>query len=153
MADVYYPPGAFYFSVSMVGASQAGIDASFQEVSGIEATLDVENVEEGGENRFSHRLPRIVKYPNLVLKRGLVTSGSLLADWLTSTLAAGLAQPVVPKDLLVTLLNMRKSPLLSWTFTRAFPLRWELAQLNSERNEVLIETLELSYDYFQRVAG
>ena len=31
---------------------------------------------EGGENRFVHRLPKPVKHPNLVLKRGLATTSS-----------------------------------------------------------------------------
>ena len=63
MTDEYYPPGAFYFSVQVLGSGTAlsvltGIDASFQEASGIQAEFGVEEVTEGGENRFVHRLPR-----------------------------------------------------------------------------------------------
>ena len=32
--------------------------------------MEIETVVEGGENRFVHRLPKPVKHPNLVLKRG-----------------------------------------------------------------------------------
>jgi len=157
MNGTYYPPGAFYFSVQVIGAGAgapaASVDASFQEVSGIQAELEVQTVVEGGENRFAYRLPRYVKYPNLVLRRGAVTSGSTLVDWVTATLGSGLAKPVEPRDLMVSLLNSAGSPLISWTFVRAYPVKWDLAPLDSTQNKVLIESLELAYNYFNRVAA
>jgi phage tail-like protein len=151
----YYPPGAFYFSVSTISDGAASLlpslDASFQEVSGIEAEFETEAVEEGGENRFAYRLPRFVRYPNLVLKRGVVPFGSSLADWLTATLGSGLAVPIVPKDLMVTLLTAIGIPLIAWTFVRAYPVHWQLDSLSSTDNKVLIETLQLNYNYFNRV--
>jgi phage tail-like protein len=152
--EPYYPPPAFHFSVTVIGAGAGSpspsVDASFQEVAGIEAKMEVEHVNEGGENRFPHRLPRYVSYPNLVLRRGLVPSGSGLAAWIFRTLGGGLAVPVETRSLKVALLNDQGSPTLSWTFERAFPLRWELGSLNSQDNKLLIETLELSYSYFFR---
>lgn len=157
MTVAYYPPGAFYFSVTLMGAGAGGrspnADGSFQEVSGIQAELETETVTEGGENRFAYRLPRHVRYPNLVLRRGVVTSGSALGDWVTSTFASGLSIPIGPKDLLVSVLNENAAPLLSWTFHGAFPIRWELATLESTQNKILIETLELSYNYFNRTSA
>lgn len=155
--EPYYPPGAFYFSVTTMGAGATSggteIDASFQEVSGIKAEFETQTVVEGGENRFAWRLPKNVKYPNLVLKRGAVAKGSALGDWVVATLGSGLATPIVPKDLMVTLLDSKGTPLIAWTFVRAWPLRWELAALTSTENKVLIETLEFSYNYFNRVPG
>ena len=91
-----------------------------------------------------------MSYPNLVLKRGLVPRGSALADWVVGTLGGGLALPVEPRGLKIDLLNDRGTPTLSWTLERAYPLSWEVGTLNSQDNKLLIETMELSYNYFVR---
>jgi phage tail-like protein len=150
MSTPYYPPPAFYFSVALIGSGKRVVDASFQEVSGIEAQFEVERTVEGGENRFAHNLPQRSKFSNLVLKRGFVTSGSFLAQWVSDTLGSNLSAPIVTRDLLVTLLNAKGQPLVTWNFVNAYPLRWDVASLNSMDNKILTETLELSYNYFVR---
>ncbi len=150
MTAPYYPPGAFYFSVRVLGANPQASDASFQEVSGLQAELTVEEVVEGGENRFTHRLPRAAKYSNLVLKRGVVIGSSFLTDWATRTIGDKLTRPIVTWNIEVTLLNDAGMPLLSWVFTNAFPVKFEVSPLDSTANKILIETLELSYNYFER---
>ncbi len=155
MNQAYYPPGKFFFSVSVLpnGATTAGsanIDSSFQEVSGIEAEFGVEEVAEGGENRFVYRLPKQTKYPPLVLKRGVVTQNSPLGEWVAATIGATLAQPIVVQNLMVLLLGEGARPLISWTFYNAYPLKWKTSSLNSMENDVLTESLEFSYSYFTR---
>jgi len=93
MTDQYYPPGAFHFTVKVIGSLTLGsvlpnIDASFQEVSGIQSAFEVEEVVEGGENRFAHRLTKPAKYSDLVLKRGIITRGSFLAEWVEQTIGS-----------------------------------------------------------------
>ncbi len=153
--DPYYPPGAFYFTVSILtgggGPRTPSLDSAFQEVSGIQTELETETVIEGGENRFALKLPRYAKYPNLVLKRGVVTRGSALSSWVLSSIQSGLALPISTRDLTVRLLNTQSQPLITWTIVRAYPLRWQLAQLDSTSNNVLVESLELSYNFFTRV--
>jgi len=155
MADEYYPPGAFYFTVTILGSGTAlsvltDIDASFQEVSGIQAERGVEEVTEGGENRFVHRLPLPTKYQNLVLKRGVVTKASFLAEWFGLTVGSGLSLPIVTQNVVVSLLGADGIPLIAWLFVNAWPVRWEMAPLDAQENKILVETLELSYNYFQR---
>lgn len=156
MTDEYYPPAGFYFTVAVIGSATAlaaltRVDASFQEISGIRAEWGVEEVTEGGENRFVHRLPKPAKYSNLVLKRGIVTQDSFLAEWVGQTIGSGLSLPVVTQNLLVTLLGESGLPLIAWGFVNAYPQRWEVAALNSSESKVLTETLEFSYNYFERV--
>jgi phage tail-like protein len=152
--EPFYPPRNFHFSVTVIGAGagsqQPDADASFQEIAGMQARMEVETVVEGGENRFAYRLPRYVNYSNLVLKRGLVPNGSALTRWAAEALGGGLALPIETKDLKISLLNDKGTPMASWTFQRTYPLRWELAAFNSKGSEVLIETLELAYNYFFR---
>ena len=156
MSDTYYPPGGFYFTVSVLGTGTAlavasGVDASFQEVSGIEAKFNTEDVTEGGENRFVHRLPKPASYSNLVLKRGIVSVTSFLAEWVGQTVGSGLSLPIVPQNILVTLLGHEGIPLIAWGFVNAWPIRSQIAPLNASDNKVLIETMELSYNYFDRI--
>ena len=65
--SIYVPPPVFAFRVDIDGAES---DTSFQEVSGLEVQFETEDVVEGGQNRFVHRLPTRTKYSNLLLKRG-----------------------------------------------------------------------------------
>jgi phage tail-like protein len=144
-----YPPSAFHFK--LVFANAPGGDASFQEVSGIGSEIDVQEVVEGGENRYVHRLPKGVKHPLLSLKRGIAGIKSPLVIWCKSVLEAGFIVPIVPQPLLVFLLDENLSPLRGWSFANAYPVKWEIESFNSTKNEVAIETIDLSYNYSNRI--
>ena len=145
--SVYVPPPVFAFRVDIDGAES---DTSFQEVSGLEVQFETEDVVEGGQNRFVHRLPTRTKYSNLLLKRGVVTQASAFGMWVSRALSAGLVQQSGAKTIGIKLINEKKQPLIAWNVFGAYPLRWEHSQLNAMGNDVLIETVELSYQFFQR---
>ena len=147
MASLFdeYPPSAFYFKV-VIGANLLG-DTAFQEVSGIGSEIETEDVVEGGENRYVHRLPTKVKHPNLVLKRGIAKSTSPLVIWCRGVLEADFTAPIVPKPILVFLLNENGTPMRSWSFANAYPVHWEVDSFNSTKNDIAIETIEFSYTY------
>ncbi|MEJ1968732.1 MAG: phage tail protein [Rhizomicrobium sp.] len=156
MTDAYYPPPGFHFTLTVLGSATAlslltGTDAAFQEISGIQATKQSEEVVEGGENRFVHRLPKQTKYSNLVLKRGAVVGDSFLVEWAGLTVGASLCIPVVTQNILVTLLGESGIPLIAWAFVNAYPVKTDIAGLNAMDNKILIESLELSYNYYERV--
>lgn len=156
MSSTYYPPPGFYFRVTVLGAGAlvaeaTGMDASFREVSGIEARFDTEELAEGGENRYVHRLPKPARYADLVLKRGVVTRDSFFAEWVGQTVGSSLSIPIITQTLLVTLLDADAFPVVAWAFVNAWPLRWVTAPLDSMSNEVLTESMEFSYAYFERL--
>lgn len=142
-----YPITGFYFKLSFPSVSDKA-DTSFKEVSGLNVEMGVEEITEGGENRFKHRLPTGAKYQNVVLKRGITSLVSPLSDWCKSTITGGLSDPLVPQTVLLSLLNDSGSPVKSWNFINAWPVKWDFSSLNSMNNEILIESLELTYDYF-----
>jgi len=143
-----YPPSSFYFRVRFAGG--AGIsDVSFQEVSGISSEIDVESVVEGGENRFVHQLPKGVKHPKLVLKRGIAKKDSGLVKWCISVLEQ-FEMPIKPKALHVQLLDGKGYPIRVWSITGAYPVKWEVENFNSTKSEVAIEKIELSYTTVSR---
>ena len=148
----YYPPTGYHFSVAF-GFLAAGNDTRFQEVGGLTQELDMEEVVEGGENRFVHRLPKRSKYPNLVLKRGVLLDSMLIA-WLRHAFQSLEVMPGVaePTTITVTLLNEQHLPAgLTYSFIRAWPVKWTVSDFNAQQNTVLVETLEFSYNYFVKV--
>ena len=46
----------------------------------------------------------------------------------------------------IDLLGEDHQPLMTWTVTNVWPRSWRIAELNAERGEILIETLELNYN-------
>jgi phage tail-like protein len=144
-----YPLPAFHFEV-VFGGSSSGGDTSFQEVTGIGAELELETVSEGGENRFVHQLPKAVKYPKLVLKRGVAKSDSALVEWCKSVLEKDYIEAIETKQVEVRLLNEQREALRSWTFSNAYPVNWDVEGFNSTKSEVAIEKIELVYNHLER---
>ena len=76
----YYPPVGFHSHVEVRDLPANDDDVRFSEVSGLSVEVGTEDVPEGGENRFVQKYPTRTKYPDLVLKRGLLTN-SAVWDW------------------------------------------------------------------------
>ena len=145
---VYYPPVGFHFRVEFTLDGVHDGDIRFQEVSGLSAELGVEEVVEGGENRFSHRLPTRAKYSNLILKRGLLNDSRLIA-WCTDAIENFVFEPTTVN---VTLLNENHEPVAeSFSFVRAWPVKWAVSDFKAQENSIVVETLELAYNYFSRI--
>ncbi len=144
-----YPPVAFHFRVSF-GTATVDADCSFREVSGIAAEMETETVAEGGENRFVYTLPKAVKHPRLVLKRGVAPFTSRLVTWCRNVLEGGLGEPLSTKLLRVALLDENGQPLRLWSFEGAYPVKWDVEPFQSNKNEVALEKVELAYLNVQR---
>ena len=143
----YYPPVGFHFSVEFTGLSTGEKDHQFQSVSGLTVDIETEEITEGGENRFKHKIPVRTKYPNLVLKRGLLVD-SKVVDWCKDAVEDFNFKPI---DLIVKLLNEKHEPLLSWNIVHAYPIKWSIADFNAEESKVVIETIELVYNYYNTI--
>jgi len=141
----YRPPVGFHFQVefNLDGAGDA--DIRFREVSGLTMELEEETVNEGGENRFAHKLPVRGRYPDLVLKRGLLTSTGV-RSWIEDAVHDLI---IAPTTVWVTLLNEADEPLQTYTVTGAWPKKWAISDLSAESSDVVVETLELAYQTFR----
>ena len=140
----HYPPVGFSFWVSF-GFSNDPVDIAFQDVAGIGMELQTEDVVEGGENMFTQKLPTRASYTPLVLKRGLAVK-STLTDWVRDAVENLSISPVT---VIVALLNENKEPLIAYQFMNAYPLKWSVSNFNAETSSVVIETMELYYQYFK----
>ena len=144
MADEFYQTVNFHFKVEFT-LNEEGIDVRFQSVSGLDVTIDTEQVKEGGENRFEHVLPVRRKCTPLILKRGLLKpSASGLTRWLQKAFDD---EEVETVDIVtIKLLNEEHKPLMLWTINNVWPRSWKMGELNAENGAILIETLELNYN-------
>jgi phage tail-like protein len=95
-----------------------------------------------------HRLPTQPSYGNLVLKRGMLV-GSALYEWFAAALYDYDFRPI---HLNVVLLNGDHQPVSAWRFVNAVPAKWSVSSLNAEESSIVAETIELSYNYMQRIA-
>ncbi len=142
----YYPMVGFHFRVSF-GLGAADLDANFQSVTGLESSIDVETIKEGGENRYVHGLPGRAKYSALTLKRGMLKNAqSDITKWCVDAFKNN---RVVPIDLQVALLGEDHAPRIVWKVIHAWPKSWKFNELNAEKGEVFLETLELQYNRFE----
>ena len=145
----YYPPWGFYYKVEF-SVSKEKNDVRFQSVSGLTVEYDMEEYKEGGENRFTHKLPGRTKYPDLVLRRGMLTgptvlSGSSVIKWF---LEAFRDRVFTAGDVNVILMNEKSEELRTWKVAHAVPKKWVVSDFNANESSLVIETLELSYRYF-----
>ncbi len=142
--ETYYPPVSFFFRVEWIGLSSKEHDIRFTEVSGLSVELTSEEMAEGGENRFVQKYPSRAKYPELILKRGLLTDSGIVT-WVQKCIDD---LQIEPKDIDVTLLNEERQPLLVWHVHKAYPTKWAVSDLNSTSNTVVVETLQFYYQYY-----
>ncbi len=134
---------SYRYRVEIMGLIVAG----FSEVSGLEQEIEMEEYKEGGMD-FVHKFPSGIKYPNLVLKRGM-TDGISLRAWYELVLKAitygGLPIPKEP-IVYISLMDSEGNEKARFLLKFAYPVKWTGPQLNASSAEVAIETLELVHE-------
>jgi phage tail-like protein len=130
------PVAELRFKVEVQGVSIG----RFSECSGIQVEIETKDYMEGGSNDFVHKLPTRVKYPNIVLKRG-VTHEDALLKWFWDCRTA-----VQRKEMTIELLGPGKSSVRTWAFMNAYPVKWVGPNLKASSNQVATETLEIVHN-------
>ena len=137
--------GKFLFEVDGVEIG------TFTEVSGLELDVGVEELEEGGQNQFVHKLPGRITWPNLVLKRGM-TKGDELFAWVQKSSGDGFAgqgSKVERKSAAVTLVDDKGGRLRAWELDGAFPVRWRGPTFAASSTDLAAEELEIAHHGFR----
>ncbi len=131
------PAPAFKFWVEI----ESIVVAEFKECSGLRIERDVKRVEEGGVNDRVHILPGRSKYSDITLKYG-ITQSTKLWDWYQKGLYDGKVERI---NFSILLRNVEGDVVRRWSITDAFPVKWEGPQLNTETNQVTIESLQIAH--------
>ncbi len=133
-----FPLVSFHFQVQW-GGERIG----FSEVSGLDMQTDVIEYREGASPVYSTiKIPGLQKFPNIILKRGIVKSDNQFFEWWNSIKL----NSVERRDIVISLLNENHEPVLNWKVINAFPVKIESSTLKASGNEVAIETLEICHE-------
>ena len=138
---VYYR--AFQFLVEIDGIT----NARFQEISGLDATIDVVEYREGGDILGMRKFPGQTKHSNLSLKRGY-TDDTQLYKWFEDVMTGRTEN--IRKHLSVVQIDMAGQEVLRWNLYQAFPIKYTAPSFNAKGNDMSIETLELAYERIEK---
>jgi phage tail-like protein len=125
----------------------------FKEVTGLNVSVAVEDINEGGQNSYSHRVPGRMTWPNIVFRRG-VTNSNALFDWFSKSSGEGFASnenKLVKSTGAVTVLDPLGNRLRAWEFIDVFPVRWQGPDFSVTRLDPLEEELEIAHHGFRAV--
>ena len=133
---------AFCFRVTIDDKVKDPKVGFFKSVGGLSYETEVVDYREGGVNDSTFKLVGGTKWKNIVLKRGF--SGPELIAWREEWLKPGKKTRKGGK--IEQMSTDGKTVLATWTFTRGWPVKWELSELDASKNEVSIETLEIAHE-------
>jgi phage tail-like protein len=146
-----YPFMGFNFSVEIQreGAGGPLVEASFSDCDGLEMTMEVKTIREGGAPDRAIRLNGNVAYANLTLKRGM-TNNFDLWTWFRDSIA----DPRLRADAEVVMLATDgKSERARFQLSRCVPIKMKAPALSAIGTAVAIEELQMAYETLKFVPG
>jgi phage tail-like protein len=139
-----HPFGTFNFAVEIKldPVAQRVCDAAFSECDGLEMTMEVKTIREGGNNTRQHRLAGPVAYGQLTLKRGM-TGTFHLWDWFREVTV----NPALRADAEIVVFAVDgRTVLVSYLLTRCLPVKMKAPALSAASGGIAIEELQLAYE-------
>ncbi|MGZ8538503.1 MAG: phage tail protein [Flavisolibacter sp.] len=138
MATIY-PLPKFHFQVKWDPGTRIG----FTEVTGLDNQVEAIEYREGSSKDYSKiKMPGLHKFSNLTLKRGQVAKDSEFFDWINEINL----NKVVRRDIIISLLDEKHEPVMTWKALNAFPIKVQASDLKADGNEVAIETIEIAHE-------
>ena len=137
------PPMTHRFGVLFLvtGKFPNPVDIRFQEVSGLEAKIAT-RADVSASATLCHRLTPIgVEYGDLELQRGMVLGSSLMQQVLDTFNNFKFTR----SDVLLTIFSETGVPTTAYVFSEAYPIGWRVGKLNAVTEDILIESLTLTY--------
>ena len=144
MPDEPYPFSAFNFSVEITPGPESPplCHAAFAECDGLEMSMDVKTIREGGNNGVQIKLAGPVTYGQLTLRRGMTSSFDLW-EWFERVVY----DPRVRASAVVVLYAAdRTTKRATWTLQRCVPVKIKAPALNARDGVVAIEEMQLGYE-------
>jgi phage tail-like protein len=140
-AGIGYSHSSFRFSVAVDGINYA----AFTEFTLPSLTVETQDIKEGGQNTFAHKLPIRVTAGSATLKHGISTDFELL-KWNLDVLKGDMTSAT--RQITVVMYNETGLPLMTWTFRNAYPVKWSGPQFKTDNNTVAIEEIEFVHHGF-----
>src|SRR5216684_4980911 len=124
-------------------------DGAFQECSGLEVEMDVQEYLEGGRNDGVIKRVGRAKYSPIILKRGMFypDRGKTNRDlWIWIQGIVGGERPVPRYDGIIEVMSSGMNVSATWVFDRGLPLKIHGPELNAKTGEVAIEELHIAHE-------
>ncbi len=151
-AGLSYPLTKMNFLVTVDNVNGT---AAFNEVSGVEASVDVIEFRQGNAHSLAPvKLPGLVKHGNVTLKMGYTTD-STFKTWIqecVSEVRGEMPRNNVSIELIDINGGAPQSAITSisgstvWILTNAWVTKYTAPDLNSTASEVAIESVEIAYE-------
>jgi phage tail-like protein len=145
-----YPIPKFHFQVEFDGPAGNEFRMGFTEVSGLDFETEVIEYREGSSLMYnSSKQPGRTKYSNVILKRGTFEGDfKFYLEWQKTYYfqEGNTTGSLFRRTVSIKVLNEKHKPIITFRLLRAWPCKVQYADLNSESNEVLIESIELVHE-------
>ena len=144
MANPAYPFTAFNFAVEIKvdGVAMQVVDAAFSECDGLEMTMDVKTIREGGNNGRQIRLTGPLTFGQVTMKRGM-TSNLELWDWFNLMLTD---QSLRADAEVVIFASDGETERARFQLSRCVPVKLKSPPLSAKDGAVAIEELQIAYE-------
>ena len=135
-----WPMPKFRFEVDL-GTELKGV--AFQEISGMDVENQVIEYRKSNSPLFStEKMPGIVKYGNVTLKRGVFVNDNTFWNWHKQISM----NTIKRRTVLIKLLDENGKVTMQWQLNNAWPTKISSTNLNSEANEVAVDTLVIAHE-------
>lgn len=135
-----WPMPKFRFEVDL-GPEIKGV--AFQEVSGMDVEKQIIEYRHSNSKLFStEKMPGIVKYGNITMKRGVFVNDNSFWDWHSEIKM----NTINRRTILIKLLDENGKATMQWTLNNAWVTKITSTDLKSDGNEVAIDTIEIAHE-------
>lgn len=142
-----WPIPKFRFEVDL-GTELTGI--AFQEVSGMDVENQIIEYRKSNSKLFStEKMPGIVKYGNVTMKRGVFPNDNTFWKWQSEISM----NTIKRRTILIKLLDENGDVTMQWQLNNAWPTKITSTDLKSDGNEVAVDTLEIAHEQLIITSG
>lgn len=140
-----HPFTSYKFAVEIAVDGMEGLlyAGAFAECDGLEMTMEIKTIREGGNNGMQIRLPGPLSYGQLILKRGM-TANFGLWDWFNTLLQPRKANTRANAE--VVLFAPDQSERVRFLLTNCLPVKLKAPPLNAKDGILAIEEMQIAYE-------
>lgn len=125
------------------GAAVSICSGAFSECTGLEATMEVKVIKEGGRNYGPAQRTGPVTFGTVILKRGMTTTRHAWKWFELVTSGGGYAQRMAAT---ITMFDLSGKGVVAWKLEKAMPVKFKAADLNAKSTELGVEELHLAHE-------
>lgn len=128
------------FGVEIGGINRGG----FQQVSGLEITVEVTEYNEGGRSS-PLKIPGLVKYSDITLRYGVIKDPEIY-NWIKAVVGGDVRR----RDGSVVQYDASHTEVYRWNFYDAWPTKLTAGEFNAQTSTVLVDVLVLAHERLER---